>query len=137
MATPWEHEWEEHGSCSRSEFSVDRLLFFLVKSVLDYFTLALNIKDRLYIMNAFKKENIQPDAMKTYDHADVEKAIVNAIGKKKKNPELCIWKNKQIYLNEVGLCLEHDGMNYNDCSPPLRSNAAAALCKKNFILLPP
>jgi len=47
--------------------------------VLDYFTLALNIKDRLYIMNAFKKENIQPDAMKTYDHADVEKAIVNDI----------------------------------------------------------
>jgi len=57
--------------------------------------------------------------------------------KRKKKTELCIRKNKQIYLNEVGLCLEHDGMNYKDCPPPLRSKVAAALCKKKFILLPP
>jgi len=39
-----------------------------------------------------------------------------------------------VYLHEVGLCLEHDGITFRDCPSPLTTNdRAVRLCRRQKI----
>ncbi|XP_058758301.1 ribonuclease MC-like [Vicia villosa] len=123
----WREEWDKHGTCSQSKFPV-----------FDYFKLALDIKDRVNILQALIDHNVQPSSTITYDYALVSKALELKTGKA---PELrCIQPNGQgpVYLHEVGICLDRDGINFQDCLQTQRQkDRVVKLCDNNKFYLKP
>ncbi|XP_058734461.1 ribonuclease 1-like [Vicia villosa] len=121
----WGHEWEAHGKCSEAKFPGS-----------DYFKLALDIKDRANLLQALNSKNIKPGSSEPVkDFEDAIKSVING-----KRPELRCLKDRKgvVYLHEVGLCLDPDGVQYIDCPlisqpPPSVTNC---LLNPKLMLLP-
>ncbi|CAK8574818.1 unnamed protein product [Lathyrus sativus] len=123
----WAHEWSKHGTCSEVKFNM-----------LEYFTRALDIKDKVYILKALNDANIKPDSIKQHPILEIKKAIAKVTGK---DPELRCFQldNKpEVYLHEIGLCLDFDGINFINCPPRPKDNAVSVCSNNNahVFLLP-
>jgi len=110
-------KWVKHETCSISKFKVP-----------DYSMLSLNIKYRVYILIALRNQNIRPSTTNTYYNKQVEKVINKVIDRKIselrcRQPKL----NGPMYLNEVGLYLEHDGIHF-----PKKNEGINVICCYSF-----
>ncbi|XP_074300945.1 ribonuclease 1-like [Silene latifolia] len=65
----WVHEWNKHGTCSKSALGE-----------LKYFKTALNLKNRINILQALARAGIRPDNNKLYSLKSVKRAIARAFG---------------------------------------------------------
>ncbi|KAK4399805.1 Extracellular ribonuclease LE [Sesamum angolense] len=100
--TFWTHEWDKHGTCS--------------ESVLDqhsYFEAALNIKDKVNLLQILEAAGIHPDD-KFYKVDDIEEAIKAGSGYTATvqcNSDLS--GNAQLF--EVYLCVDASGKDLIEC----------------------
>nr|GEV69125.1 extracellular ribonuclease LE-like [Tanacetum cinerariifolium] len=100
--TFWGHEWDKHGTCS--------------KSVLDqhgYFSTALNLKTEIDILKALQNAGIQPNGQ-TYSLSSIKDAIKGASGY---TPWIQCNKdesgNSQLY--QIYLCVDSSTSGFIEC----------------------
>ncbi|MED6192495.1 hypothetical protein PIB30_010430 [Stylosanthes scabra] len=123
--TFWKHEWKKHGTCSENKFDLP-----------NYFQLTINIKQRLDIHGILVAAGYAPTQNKQFNDTDLIRVIKAKTGFE---PELyCqsvnINRVRHIFLTEIVLCLNPDGVDYTSCPPT--TNSAVALCKSNLFEFP-
>ncbi|KAK7362329.1 hypothetical protein VNO77_04439 [Canavalia gladiata] len=97
----WKHEWDKHGTCSGS---LDQH---------EYFEVALNLKDRIDLLQILQNKGIKPDG-KFYSVVNITQAIKQATGFEvgltcNSDPS----GNRQ--LNEIYLCVDKSASNFIEC----------------------
>ncbi|CDP00337.1 unnamed protein product [Coffea canephora] len=110
----WSHEWTKHGTCS--------------EDVLDqhaYFKAALNIKDKVNLLEILKNAGIQPDG-KFYKLDDIKEAIKAGTGY---NPviECNTDASGNIQLYQVYLCVDSAGSSLIECPVTLKRDTSIEL----------
>ncbi|KAL4374422.1 hypothetical protein HN51_008220 [Arachis hypogaea] len=100
----WEAQWLKHGTCSLNNFKQ-----------LQYFSLAIGIKNKLDILGMLENAGIRPNATITYNYIDIVDAIKAKIGPFE--PELyCVMPhNNVVLLFEVRVCRDAMGATYISC----------------------
>ncbi|RYR58073.1 hypothetical protein Ahy_A05g023755 [Arachis hypogaea] len=114
----WEDEWNKHGTCSLNKFQQ-----------FQYFSLAIDIKNKLDILRLLENAGIRPNATVTYNYIDIVDAIKAKIGPFE--PQLhCVMPHNNVLLLEVRVCLDDKGATYISCGNRYNS------CQGNRIYIP-
>ncbi|KAK4481593.1 hypothetical protein RD792_012495 [Penstemon davidsonii] len=98
----WAHEWSKHGTCSESILNQN-----------EYFSTALNLKERVNLLQILGDSGIQPNG-DLYSLESVKDAIKGGIGYDawiQCNTDTS--GNSQLY--QVYICLDASGSNFTDC----------------------
>lgn len=108
----WSHEWEKHGTCSESELDQH-----------DYFQSALNLKEKVNLLQILKKAQIEPDDG-FYSLDSIVEAIKEATGYA---PGIECNRdsagNSQLY--QIYLCVDTSGSDIIKCPVLPRGRCAS------------
>ncbi|XLU58910.1 hypothetical protein S245_053560 [Arachis hypogaea] len=115
----WEDEWKKHGTCSLNNFKQ-----------LQYFSLAIGIKNKLDILRMLENAGIRPNATVTYNYIDIVDAIKAKIGPYEPQLYCVMPHNNVVLLLEVRVCLDVNGATYISCGNGYNS------CQGNLINIP-
>lgn len=98
----WTHEWNKHGTCSKS-----------VLGELAYFKAALNLKNKVNLLQALARAGIRPNNQ-LYPLKSIKKAIVRAIGF---HPWVNCNHNGQgkSQIWQISLCVDRTGTRLVNC----------------------
>jgi len=100
--TFWGHEWDKHGTCSES-----------VLNQHSYFSLAINLKDQVNLLQALTSAGIRPNGQ-FYSVQSIKNAIKGSIGY---TPfiECNVDTSGNSQLYQVYLCVDTSGSNLIEC----------------------
>ncbi|XP_057760719.1 ribonuclease 3-like [Arachis stenosperma] len=100
----WEAQWNKHGTCSLNNFKQ-----------LQYFSLAIGIKNKLDILRMLENAGIRPNATVTYNYIDIVRAIKAEIGPFEPELYCGMPHNNVVLLLEVRVCRDAMGATYISC----------------------
>ncbi|GAU10980.1 hypothetical protein TSUD_112730 [Trifolium subterraneum] len=115
----WKNQWRNHGTCSFSKFGQAQ-----------YFELGNSLWENMDLFDILEKEGIAPAPGKMYDQND----IIQAIKKHQFEGQVAIkpeFHCRGSELLEIRLCINHDGINYINCTSVAASNRGS-LCGQKF-----
>lgn len=117
----WVHEWNKHGSCSKS-----------VLSEIPYFQAALNLKYKVNLLHALASFGIRPNNQ-LYALSDIKKAIARGTGF---HPWVDCNHNAQgqSQIWQVSMCVDRTGTRLTNCPflPKGRGNCVSRVKFPSF-----
>ncbi|KAK9707231.1 hypothetical protein RND81_07G181900 [Saponaria officinalis] len=115
----WLHEWNKHGTCSKS-----------VLDEIPYLQAAINLKSKINLLQALEKAGIRPDN-REYALGSIKQAISSAFGF---DPWIQCNQNSQgnNQIWQISLCVDNTGNNLIRCPNIPQSNCAPSVQFPSF-----
>ena len=118
----WSHEWTKHGTCTRD---VPNL-----RGEKNYFATVLTIAKSLPILDALSKSGILPDKSKSYQSADINRALANINNGKTVMIDCALEHNQKIpLLTGLKFC-------FDTSLKPVDCPRSKSRCSRDLYLLP-
>lgn len=94
----WKHEWEKHGTCCTNLPKLN--------SEFNYFNVGLDFNRKFDLLSMLQEAQITPSRTKSYQLADIRKAVVTGINGFKPYIHCCKGEDGKQRVEEVMICLD-------------------------------